>query len=224
MWHEYEAQVTPEAIYVHEMDKFECMMQASEYERMSGKNLEGFQKQERKITSFQGRELVEALWQERTQYQARAAQPLWVAFIIGGSRAHLHIGLRVDSDPGRIPPQLQSELRRLCESLCVEHISMRETLQSKGEDSSYFHAEFVKNCFRQNIDVPSDLKASLLGQIMDACTASGAKGFLIDGFPTSMQELNKFKANVSLAYDLCGRHSLTQIEDPQELTRTKLRV
>lgn len=104
---------------------------------------------------------------------------------------------RVKNVSGHVPSDLQPRLQALCENLGIEHISMQETLQSKGADRSYCHAPFVRNCLRDNVDVPTDLKVSLLSQRIDTCIELEKKCFLIEGFPKSIQELSKFNANVS---------------------------
>ncbi|ORE04448.1 hypothetical protein BCV72DRAFT_312887 [Rhizopus microsporus var. microsporus] len=42
LWHEYEEAKTPEALFVKDLDKFEMIVQALEYERSEKKNLQGF--------------------------------------------------------------------------------------------------------------------------------------------------------------------------------------
>lgn len=73
-WEEYEngntLEATPEDKWVREMDKFECMIQAFEYEQRTygEQNLEEFQGQEKHIKSEDGKELLELLQQERTNH------------------------------------------------------------------------------------------------------------------------------------------------------------
>jgi len=55
-WVDYIEGRTPEARYMQEMDKFECMVQAHEYEQRTHgeKNLDEFQGLSSKISSSQG--------------------------------------------------------------------------------------------------------------------------------------------------------------------------
>lgn len=62
-WLEYEDGPTPEAQYVKESDKYECMMQAYEYELQTygEADLEEFQGLKSKITSPHGKVLLDLL-------------------------------------------------------------------------------------------------------------------------------------------------------------------
>ncbi|KAL0076636.1 HD domain-containing protein [Phycomyces blakesleeanus] len=42
LWNEYEEAITPEALLVKDLDKFEMIVQALEYEKSDGKNLQSF--------------------------------------------------------------------------------------------------------------------------------------------------------------------------------------
>ncbi|KAF2679533.1 HD domain-containing protein 2-like protein, partial [Lentithecium fluviatile CBS 122367] len=66
-WKEYEEGKTAEAKWMKEMDKFECMLQASEYEQdtFGEKNLEEFQGLSTKIHSHEGKEWLSILQGER---------------------------------------------------------------------------------------------------------------------------------------------------------------
>lgn len=87
-------------------------------------------------------------------------------------------------------------LAQLYEDFDIEHLSMRDMLQTKKEDPSYLHAEFVRFCFDEGVECPSQLKVDLLGQHIEVCARAGRKGFLIEGFPNSTSELDIFEANV----------------------------
>ncbi|KAJ5819116.1 hypothetical protein N7474_004707 [Penicillium riverlandense] len=63
LWEEHEEGKTPEAQWVREMDKFECLLQAHEYEQRTygEKNLDEFQGQVAKIHSREGKRLQSGL-------------------------------------------------------------------------------------------------------------------------------------------------------------------
>lgn len=101
-WLEYEngntPEATPEGQYLRENDKFECMIQAHEYEQSTygEENLEEFQGQAKYIKSKEGKELLELLQQERQAYFQKRNQRTPVIFIIGRSYCPwLLIGLTV---------------------------------------------------------------------------------------------------------------------------------
>jgi len=88
-WEEYEngntPEATPEGKWVREMDKFECMIQAHEYEQSTygEQNLDEFQGQTKYIKSKEGNELLELLQQERQAHFHKRKQRNPVIFIIG---------------------------------------------------------------------------------------------------------------------------------------------
>ena len=65
-WLEYEEGKTAESRFIPDMDKFECMVQAYEYEQRTfgEKNLEEFQGLSSKISSAEGKAWLELLQQE----------------------------------------------------------------------------------------------------------------------------------------------------------------
>ncbi|ORX61865.1 hypothetical protein DM01DRAFT_1403604 [Hesseltinella vesiculosa] len=72
LWHEYEQAQTPEALLVKDLDKFEMIVQALEYEKSDAKTLQSF------FDSTQGKfkhpivkQWAEALYQERTAHQSK---------------------------------------------------------------------------------------------------------------------------------------------------------
>ncbi|ORY01910.1 HD domain-containing protein [Clohesyomyces aquaticus] len=86
-WQEYEAGSTAEARWVREMDKFECLLQASEYERMTHgeKDLEEFQGLSRKIHSPIGIAWAMLLQQEREACVRKRRERVPIIFVVGTS-------------------------------------------------------------------------------------------------------------------------------------------
>lgn len=70
---------------MREMDKFECLIQAHEYEQMTfgEKDLEEFQGLSSKISSFEGKRWMKLLQQEREAHFAKRSQRTHVIFVIG---------------------------------------------------------------------------------------------------------------------------------------------
>lgn len=86
-WLEYEEGKTVEAQFIREMDKFECMIQAYEYEQRTfgEKDLEEFQGQSSKISSPEGKAWSELLQQERRAHFSKRKRRIPVIFFIGTS-------------------------------------------------------------------------------------------------------------------------------------------
>jgi putative hydrolase of HD superfamily len=88
-WEEYEngntPEATPEGRWVREMDKFECMIQAHEYEQSTygERNLEEFQGQTKYIHSQEGKDMLELLQQERQAHFQKRSQRTPVIFVKG---------------------------------------------------------------------------------------------------------------------------------------------
>lgn len=88
-WEEYEngntPEATPEGRWVREMDKFECMIQAHEYEQSTygEQNLEEFQGQTKYIHSQEGKDMLELLQQERQAHFQKRSQRTPVIFVKG---------------------------------------------------------------------------------------------------------------------------------------------
>lgn len=85
LWLEYEQGETPEAKWVKEMDKFECLVQAHEYEQKTfgKKDLNEFQGLLAKIHSKEATQWAEFLSQERNNHLAKRKTRLPVIFIAG---------------------------------------------------------------------------------------------------------------------------------------------
>ena len=86
-WLEYEEGTTLEARYVREMDKFECLLQAHEYEQATfgEKDLEEFQGLSSKLNSSEGKRWMKLLQQEREAHFAKRSQRTPVIFVTGMS-------------------------------------------------------------------------------------------------------------------------------------------
>ncbi|KAJ5971844.1 uncharacterized protein N7479_001762 [Penicillium vulpinum] len=85
LWLEYEQGETPEAKWVKEMDKFECLVQAHEYEQKTfgKKDLDEFQGLLAKIHSNEAARWAESLCREREDHLAKRKKRLPIIFITG---------------------------------------------------------------------------------------------------------------------------------------------
>lgn len=79
-----------------------------------------------------------------------------------------------------------------------QHISLDDVLREKSDDQTYIHAEFVKDCLEENVNVPTELAISLLERKINEGIEEGKKWSLVHGFPESMQELLQFEERVSI--------------------------
>ena len=84
-WEEYKAGVTPEARWVREADKADCLIKAYDYELQTHreKDLEEFQSLTSKITSQEGKAWLRLLQEERKAHFLRLKQRVPIVFIIG---------------------------------------------------------------------------------------------------------------------------------------------
>lgn len=60
---------------------------------------------------------------------------------------------------------------------------MDDVLREKSDDQTYPHAELVKDCLKEKVDVPRDLKISLLERKINEGIEEGKKWSLVYGFP-----------------------------------------
>jgi len=113
-WLEYEEGKTAEARFIRDMDKFECMVQAYEYEQRTfgEKDLEEFQGLSSKIRSPEGKAWLALLQQERQAHFSKRRRRVPIIFFIGA--------------PG-IGKKTQCTL--LCRKLEFQYISLDDILR-----------------------------------------------------------------------------------------------
>lgn len=83
LWKEFEEGQTPEAKRARELNAFECLLQADEYEERFKKNLDDFMELEKRITSLDLRQLWTSLERERKARRARQDSIDLIIFVIG---------------------------------------------------------------------------------------------------------------------------------------------
>ena len=84
-WLDYEEGRTAEGRWMREMDKFECLIQAHEYEQRTygEKDLGEFQGLTSKITSEEGKAWLSLLQQERKAHLTNRQRRLPIIFVFG---------------------------------------------------------------------------------------------------------------------------------------------
>jgi putative hydrolase of HD superfamily len=194
-WTDYDEGSTPEARYMKEMDKFECMIQAHEYEQQTHgkKDLGEFQGLSSKIRSVEGKAWLELLTQERSAHQLKRKRKLSVVFVTG--MAYLSRLSSILTSTGDLSV-CETHCARLSKEFGFQHISLEHLLVEKSREQSYRWAEFLADCLREEIDVPVDLVISLLERkIVEGIEEKGWR--LVCGFPKSIEQLLEFERKVS---------------------------
>ena len=101
-----------------------------------------------------------------------------------------------DCDTGAPGSGKKAQCGLLCQKFGFQHISLDDVLHEKSHDQTYLHAEFVKDCLEEEVDVPRELAISSLQSKINEGIDEGKKGSLVRGFPESTQELLEFEEKV----------------------------
>jgi len=88
----------------------------------------------------------------------------------------------------------------LCQEFGFQHVSLDDILREKSDDQTYLHAKFVKDCLDEKVDVPRELKVSLLERKINEGIEEGKKWSLVHGFPECIHELFEFEEKVGLVH------------------------
>lgn len=105
-----------------------------------------------------------------------------------------------DCDAGAPGIGKKTQCALLCQKYGFQHIFLDDVLREKSEDQIYPHAEFVKECLEEKVDVPRELKISLLERKINDGIEEGKKLSLVHGFPECIQELLEFEEKVGLTH------------------------
>ena len=195
-WVDYEEGRTAEARWMREMDKFECLIQAHEYEeRTNGeKDLEEFQGLSSKISSLEGKAWLELLQQERSGHLSKRKRKLPVILFTGMSCLSWASSMLTSTGDLSV---CETQCALLSEEFGFQHISLEHILVEKSKDQSYRHAEFLEDCLKEEVDIPVGLVISLLERkIKEGLKERGWS--LVYGFPESMEQLLEFERKVSI--------------------------
>ncbi|KAJ6189759.1 hypothetical protein N7519_004667 [Penicillium mononematosum] len=202
LWLEFEQGETPEAKWVKEMDKFECLVQAHEYEQetFGKKDFGEFQGQLKEIHSKEAKKWAESLSREREDHFAKRQKRLPIIFITGDPVACDNIASHVTGE------------------LSLPHISMNETLHEKAQDLEYRHHGIIKNCLDKRIEVPASLVVEVLENKIKAI---GEQSWgIVSGFPGDTEQLAEFEKKVQdcncILYVECPPHTNDQRQESSE--------
>ena len=195
-WIVYEEGRTPEARYMREMDKFECLIQAHEYEQRTygEKDLDEFQGLSSKISSPEGIAWLELLQQERSAHLSKRQRRIPVIFVLGTAcLSQLSSMLTRKGDLN----VCEKQCARVSEEYGFQHISLEQVLVEKSKEQSYRYAGFLTNCLQDEVDIPVDLAVSLLeSKIEEGIKEQGWS--LVCGLPKSKDQLLEFERKVSM--------------------------
>jgi putative hydrolase of HD superfamily len=174
-WLEYEEGKTPEAQFVREMDKLECLMQAHRYEQQTfgEEDLEEFQGLSTKISSPLGMTWMELLNQERDAHFAKLRTQTPVIFVLGVGKDTLWAFLS---------KQVRFQITTL-----------EEALREKANDFTHPCAKYLQHCIQEKVQVPVQLAISILERKINEGLQKG-KWTLLRGFPESIQHLIEFQS------------------------------
>ena len=159
-----------------EMDIFECLIQAYEYELQTygEKDLNEFQGLSSKVHSPQGQEWLALLQGERRTHLSRQSRRLPVIFVIS---------------PPRIPVYTHDQDWLQC-------FSVEAALQEQLQDETFLHAEYLRQCLEKGLPVSTDLVVrSLEQQIVKRMERR--KWSLLWGFPSPEKHYLEFGRKVS---------------------------
>lgn len=192
LWEEYEEGKTPEAKWVREMDKFDCLVQGHEYEQRTygKKDLSEFQGQSGKIHSHEAKKWVAQLQRERDDHLDKRKQWYPIVFFTG-----------VSPEGGTEELDACEEISdRVSKEFGLLHVSMKKLLRGKAADESYPHSKFIHNCLNRDLDVPIGLLVGLLEteikQHIGEERREERQWVLVSGFPKDREHLEEFERKV----------------------------
>ena len=95
------------------------------------------------------------------------------------------------------PSVCETQCARLSEEFGFHHISLEHILVEKSKEPSYRYARFLKDCLRDEVDIPVDLVISLLeSKIEEAMEDRGWS--LVCGFPKSIDQHLELERKVNM--------------------------
>ncbi|KAK3291068.1 uncharacterized protein B0H64DRAFT_331254 [Chaetomium fimeti] len=150
-WLDYEEGRTPEGRWMKEMDKFECLVQAYEYEQQTygEKDLDEFQGLASKIHSPEGREWLKLLQTEREAHFRKRDRRLPVVFAPGLPSV----------------PDARVQQAFAADKAWLQCLFLESAVRERSKDPTFLHAEYLKSCLEEGLPVPTDMAK---GQIWSA--------------------------------------------------------
>jgi 5'-deoxynucleotidase YfbR-like HD superfamily hydrolase len=181
LFEEFEENKTPEAKFVKEIDAFECLVQAEEYEERAHKDLQlgEFLPLESRISSKDLSYWTKLLAKERNAISSKKSTDTVIVFVIGG--------------PG---VGKGTQCSRLAADLGFEHISVGDLLREEARRPSSVYANFINKSIKESVIIPAQLTCDLVKLKINAAKERGIQHFLIDGFPRSVDQVVKFEEKV----------------------------
>ncbi|KAK4119955.1 hypothetical protein N657DRAFT_580845 [Parathielavia appendiculata] len=200
-WLDYEEGRTPEGRWVKEMDKFECLTQAYEYEQRTygEKDLQEFQGLAPKIQSPEGREWLSLLQAERKAHFGKRNRRVPVIFAPG------------------LPSVLDDPVQQAfaADEAWLQCLFWESAIRERSEDPTFLHAKYLKHCLEQGLPVPTDLVVNILDMKIEE-GARQDRWTLICGFPANMESLVEFQRKVKLISPL-SKPLLTSLGSKKQL-------
>jgi len=127
--------------------------------------------------------------------EAETASPYYILYWYN---IYLSLITSADCDTGAPGIGKKTQCTLLCRKLEFQYISLDDILREMSDDPTYPHAEFVKSCLEEKVDVPRELSISLLERKINEGIEEGKTWSLVHGFPNCIQELLEFEEKVSL--------------------------
>jgi hypothetical protein len=204
LWKEFEEGKTPEARRARELDAFECILQADEYEERSRgkKNLDNFLGLQSRISSPEVGQYLDLMLQakeaRRTREHLKPYSKILIIFVLGAVlRAPFLFRFCTDRTIGGPGVGKGTQCALLAQDLGFQHISVGQLLREEAERPGSEFKDFIGESFKHNITTPPWLTTVLLGKEMDKAVAEGKNRLLIDGYPRSVEQAEMFEEKVS---------------------------
>lgn len=181
LFEEFEDGKTPEAKFVREIDTFECLVQAVDYEYRAPEHhrLHEFIYLESRVKSPDLSRWTRLLAQERKAIPSKRSTDMVVLFVIGG--------------PG---VGKGTQCSRIAADLDFEHISVGDLLREEASRPSSVYSEFINKSILESVIIPAQLTCDLVKLKMNSALDKGIRRFLIDGFPRSVDQAIKFEEKI----------------------------
>ncbi|CAF9938705.1 MAG: HD domain-containing protein 2 [Heterodermia speciosa] len=182
VWKEYEEGKTKEAQLVRDIDVYERLVQAKEYEvRERGEKDLGdfFVQWEEIITTSEIKRWTEFLLRERETFWSRKKASAVIIFVLGG--------------PG---VGKGTQCAQLAQDLKFQHLSVGDLLREEIDRLGSPFASFINESIQSSVIIPAQLTVNLLKTKMNVSKTQGKSRFLIDGYPRSMDQAVMFEEEI----------------------------
>ncbi|KAL9613099.1 MAG: hypothetical protein Q9167_002356 [Letrouitia subvulpina] len=182
IWEEYEERKTKEAQLVRDIDIYERLVQAKEYEvRERGEKDLGdfFVQWEEMITTSEIRRWTKSLLAERETFWSRRKASAVIIFVLGG--------------PG---VGKGTQCARLARDLGFQHLSVGDLLREETHRLDSPFASFINESIQNSVIIPAQLTVNLLKVKISTSKLQGRSRFLIDGYPRNIDQAVMFEEEI----------------------------